>query len=587
MANKNSWKASAESRRKTAELKFWESVSNLYDGRLDFTGFQYQGSTSICFVSCVKHGPFKTKPTYLVNGYGCPTCGREKVKEAAFNKRLGFEGFVAKAKEAHGDLYSYPKQEYISNKNKLKIICSKHGEFLQKPDAHISGKGCPECANDAKRARNIVVSAITKESLLDRLIQSNQSWEYDLSSFKGMARNLKAVCPEHGQFYSTPNNMLRNSGCPGCGKKKMIAASTARRLTTEQWIEKAKIVHGEKYLYCDTIYDANGKMSVQCPKHGEFLTTSDHVYQATGCPRCSIHLSKAEDEIANLLKIYTKVEQRNRTIIKPLELDIFLPEHGVAIEYCGEYWHSYGDSEAEKLGMGKHYKKYALCAKMGIRLITIFESEWANRRNAIKRILLNSIGKTRGRLMARKCDIRRPQSAEAKNFFESYHPQGGNGNGEHYALYHKGKMVACMRFTLGANDRGVDSERVWTLSRYATRVNVVGGASRLFNAFLIERDPGVVKSFSDNRYFEGEMYKRLGFELESELPPDYMVWSSKIGLKPKSYYQRKLIPQRLCDHRIDDSFNPDEDKRTEAEMTYLMKCRRIYDCGKKRWVWRK
>ena len=587
MANQNSWKASAVSRRKIAELKFWESVSSLYGDSLDFTDFQYQGATASCFVSCIKHGSFKTKPTYLVNGYGCPSCGKEKIKEAAMGKRLGFDGFVSKAMEIHGNLYSYPEQEYVTNKDKVKIICSKHGEFWQKPNSHLSGKGCYECANDSKRARNSAVSALTKSGLLDRLIEANPSWEYDLSSFKGMAKNLRAICPEHGEFYSTPNNMLRNSGCPGCGERKMLAASAARKLTTEQWIERAKAVHGGKYLYCDTVYDPNGKIAVQCPKHGEFLTTSDHVYQATGCPRCSIHLSKSEDEIANLLKIYTEVDQRNRSLIKPLELDIFLPKHGVAIEYCGDYWHSHGDPASEKAGMAKHHKKYNLCAQMGIRLITIFESEWMGRRGAIKRILLNSIGKARGRLMARKCSVGRPTSAEARDFFELYHPQGGNGSGEHYALYHNGKIVACMRFALGANDRGVGAERSWTLSRYATRVNVVGGASRLFSAFREENDPDFVKSFSDNRYFEGEMYKRLGFELDAELPPDYMVWSHKVGLKPKSYYQRKFIPQRLLDHGIQDPFEPSTDNRTEAEMTYLMKCRRIYDCGKKRWVWRK
>jgi hypothetical protein len=81
------------------------------------------------------------------------------------------------------------------------------------------------------------------------------------------------------------------------------------------------------------------------------------------------------------------------------------------------------------------------------------------------------------------------------------------------------------------------------------------------------------------------MYERLGFVLEKELAPDYQVWSPKVGLKPKSKYQRRLIPARLKEHGVDDLFDPKTDPRSESEMTYLMGCGRIYDCGKKRWVW--
>ncbi len=144
-----------------------------------------------------------------------------------------------------------------------------------------------------------------------------------------------------------------------------------------------------------------------------------------------------------------------------------------------------------------------------------------------------------------------------------------------------------MRFAIGNNDRGAGAkDRVWTLSRYATSVTVAGAASRLFRAFLRDEKPDQVKSFSDNRLFEGGMYGRLGFVLEQEIDPDYQVWSQKVGLRPKSHYQRRVIQKRLNEHGIDERFDHEADPRTEMEMTYLMGARRIYDCGKKRWVWR-
>jgi hypothetical protein len=82
------------------------------------------------------------------------------------------------------------------------------------------------------------------------------------------------------------------------------------------------------------------------------------------------------------------------------------------------------------------------------------------------------------------------------------------------------------------------------------------------------------------------MYEQLGFTLEEDVGEDYVVWSPKIGIRPKPHYQRRVLPKRLEEHGVDDTFDPETDTRTEADMTYLMGCGRLYDCGKKRWVWK-
>lgn len=297
--------------------------------------------------------------------------------------------------------------------------------------------------------------------------------------------------------------------------------------------------------------------------------------------------SSGEEVLATYIETFSKVNRRNRVLIPPKELDIYVPDHKLAVEYCGMYWHSCRDQEQLKKNRSSHYQKYEATQKTGVRLITVFESEWVNRQPQIKRLLRNVLGKSKGRLMARKCDLALVSPKQARMFFEKYHIQGGAGTGKHYGLFWKGHLVACMRFTFGANDRGEAAKKAsWTLSRYATRLTVTGGASRLFKAFLKEESPIEVKSFSDNRYFSGDMYRALGFVLEKETSPDYQIWSRKLGLLPKSHYQRRNIPARLKDHGIEDDFDPKNDPRTELEMTFLMGAGRIYDCGKKRWVWR-
>jgi len=350
---------------------------------------------------------------------------------------------------------------------------------------------------------------------------------------------------------------------------------------------KASEIHKGQYTYVPGTYSGMHKnIGVVCPEHGGFFQSAHaHLKGAVGCTKCNHMKSAPEDAVAEMLEAHTKVIRRDRTMVSPKELDIYLPEKKLAIEYCGEYFHSSGDADSEPKMAEKHILKHKLCAEKGIRLITVFGSEWLEHNYAVRRLLRNAAGAGKGKLMARKCELRRVEHKDAVAFYERYHPQGGAGNGEHFGLYHTDKLVACMRFTLGSNDRGASRTRTWTLSRYATRVSVQGGASRLLKAFVSEKNPKTIKSFSDNRYFGGGMYTQLGFVLDEETAADYQVWHPKLGLMPKAAWQRRNIVSLAKRLGFEIGFDHETDPRTERDMTYLLGGRRIYDCGKKRWTW--
>lgn len=496
--------------------------------RYDFSRAHYTHALKpITGIVCSEHGVFQQYSAQLrKDGAGCPTCGEEK---RIRSRRMPAEEFVSRATELHNGKYDYRKTVYVNMTTKVTVICPIHGEFPISPIKHVhSLQGCPTCGANTRGKRLDVVKAA----------------------------------------------------------KKTAQAKINKFATTFE--EQARFVHGDKYEYKKSVYlGAQEKIEIVCKIHGSFMQTPEHhIKRSHGCPACSHLLSKQEAEIARFLSKFTPVVQRNRAIIKPKELDIYLPEHKLAVEYCGMYWHSHDNLQDELDNRGKHRDKHIACEKQGIRLLTIYEAEWKQHRYAIQRLLRNALGKNKGNVMARKCEVHKVDPYIARVFFDRYHPQGGNGSGEHYGLYYKEKLVACMRFTFGANDRGVAANRVWTLSRYATRVTVSGGASKLLNAFVKEQAPYEIKSFSDNRYFSGKMYQQLGFKLEEETKPDYQVWSPKLGLLPKTKYQRRELPKRLLEHGISDTFDPAIDTRTEVEMTYQMGARRIYDCGKKRWVWK-
>jgi hypothetical protein len=409
-------------------------------------------------------------------------------------------------------------------------------------------------------------------------------FSYAKAVFTGAKVPVIVTCALHGDFLIRPDNLIHGKGCKTC---MALGVSARCNAGTEGFISKATAIYGDKFDYSLVEYiDSHTKVRIVCNPHGEFQQTpTNHLTGKSGCTKCNHMKSRGEAAVASALSIFTKVIQRDHECIKPKELDIFLPEKNIAVEYCGEYWHSHGDAVDEANKSINHYNKFKACADAGVRLITLYESEWINRNYAVRRLLRNAAGSSRGKLMARKCALQKVSVQEAREFYERYHPQGGNGAGEHYGLYWNAKLVACMRFTLGANDRGNNKNRVWTLTRYATRVTVAGGASRLFKAFVNEYNPAQVKSFSDNRFFGGGMYAQLGFALVEESKPDYAVWHSKLGLLPKSHYQRRVLPARAEELGLDIQFDPETDPRTEKDITYLLGGRRIYDCGKKRWVW--
>ena len=505
-------------------------------------------------------------------------------------KKLTTEDFITKARAVHGDTYSYP-DPYINSGTYIRIICPIHGEFFQSPNAHVSQRqGCFQCGREATNA----ASKKRKPSLEDRLMQFRKvhgdRYDYSLVKYTNAHDNVDIICREHGVFPQTTHSHRKGRGCPKCAVGPQQARNTRRNKTVaEQFVARATLLHKGVFDYTGTVYTHNlNPITFRCIPHNRQLTqiAYNHLDGGNPCPQCNHMKSKDEEALGDMLSIFTSVERRDRQLIKPKELDIYLPEHKLAVEYCGIYYHSHSNAESEKRDKNQHAIKHQACADLGIRLITIFENEYKEHPYAVKRLLRNAIGKSKGKLMARKCEIRKVDIQEARGFYDKYHIQGGAGVGAHYGLYWKDKLVACMRFVFGANDRGTAAQgRCWTLGRYATRVTVSGGASRLFKAFLQEYNPKEVKSFSDNRYFGGGMYKQLGFVLENEITVDYQVWSQKIGIRPKAHYQHRDIPKRLLEHGCTDTYNPETDTRTEKEMTYLMGARRIYDCGKKKWLW--
>ena len=128
------------SKRKTFE-EFFNLAKEKYDGKYDYDKATYKDTHTKMRIICPEHGEFwQTPKAHLM--YECEKCSYEK-RGKQFRKTT--EDFIKRAREVHGDRYDYSKVFYETAKTPVCIICSKHGEFLQKPNDHLNGKGCPKC----------------------------------------------------------------------------------------------------------------------------------------------------------------------------------------------------------------------------------------------------------------------------------------------------------------------------------------------------------------------------------------------------------------------------------------------------------
>ena len=198
------------------------------------------------------------------------------------------ETFIQDANKIHNHKYDYSKVDYVNTDTKVQIVCIEHGEFLQTPNEHLKGHGCPKCAKDKKRKT-------TEQFIQEASFIHKNKYDYSKVYYQNNCTKVCIICPIHGEFWQSPKKHLMGAqGCPRCnlykGKKtkdvEHISFSTSVDLKTE-FIQKAILKHSSKYDYSKVEYiSSNTKVCIICPKHGEFWQTPHHHLEGRGCPKC-------------------------------------------------------------------------------------------------------------------------------------------------------------------------------------------------------------------------------------------------------------------------------------------------------------
>lgn len=287
----------------------------------DYSEIEYVNTTSEITVKCEHGHNFSMKARSFYKKVNCPECSRIK-----FEKQ-----FIEKARKIHGDKYNYDNINYINNDTPVIITCPIHGEFSQRPSDHLKGYGCSKCSGKYKPT--------TEEWIKKVAPIYNYKYDYSKVNYIDNKTPVTVICSIHGEFYPFPNNHAKGiSGCPKCAA---IDRHNKYAKTTEQFIEDARKVHGNKYDYSKVeYYNKSTEVIIICPKHGEFPQMPSSHLDGCGCSKCrnknqTLLFEKLKNSFPNVKILY---EVGNKTVpwLTSLRFDIYFPDYNIAIEYDGQ-----------------------------------------------------------------------------------------------------------------------------------------------------------------------------------------------------------------------------------------------------------
>lgn len=307
-------------------------------------------------------------------------------------------------------------------------------------------------------------------------------------------------------------------------------------------------------------------LKIKCLKcQKEFFSSEYASFIKCDCRRLRV-TSLEEKELREWIESFYNGEivTNSKNIINPLELDLYIPDKNLAIEFDGLWFHSEEHGKDENY----HLRKTELCESKGIKLIHIFENEWLEKKEIVKSIIKSALGIFDKKIYARKCVIKKILNKEYSQFLLKNHIQGYSIAPIRLGLFYQDELVSVISFGKSRFKRG-ETE----LIRFCSLLNtqVIGGFSKLLNHFIENFEySNPLISYVDRRYFNGKGYLLNGFEFISNTKPNYWYWKRGGTLESRLKYQKKNLPNIL------ESFDPN---LTEVQNMRMNGFNRIFDCG--------
>lgn len=395
-----------------------------------------------------------------IKGMRCHNCTIESLRlsEDFVRNELEKEGFKLLSK-------------YINSSKKIEFECPNgHRHNIPFRDWQ-RGQRCGKCSKVTKYDYEFVKEQFDKEDyklLSDKYINNKSKLEFE--------------CPNGHKHKIAFADWMKGQRCGMCSKKTRYGYSFVKNE-----IEK----DGYKLL-SETYSNNKTYIEVQCIKGHKYKVIFDNWVGGSRCKRCSCNgTSKGEQEMNAFVNQYVPTIQNDRTIIKPYELDIVIPSLHIAIEFCGDYWHS---TEAGKSPY-YHFNKWKSCYDKGWKLLTIFEYEWNEKRELVEDFILKNIGVFKQVLSAKNCEIREITKSVKDLFLNENYLLGTDKSALSFGAYYEDSLLSVM-----------------TVGEDSTANNIVNK-----HGYII--DGKCKKAILDIRLSNIYSYRKIGFKISKYIKP--------------------------------------------------------------------
>lgn len=283
--------------------------------------------------------------------------------------------------------------------------------------------------------------------------------------------------------------------------------------------------------------------------------------------------------IKGLLPEGELILSNDRKVLKPKELDIYVPSRNLAVEVNGVFWHSTNLLEEVAAYRRRHLDKTEACLVDGVQLIHVTDIEVMTKPELIKSVLASRLGVVGFKVAGRKCVVKSVNVGDVKAFLLENHLQGFVRSTINLGLYFEGELVQLMTF----GKARFKAKANYELLRLCTKRNysILGGSEKLFKHFVANYllSGETVLSYCDRRFFEGVVYTRLGFSFVRITSPNYVYLDKRCNYAGSRHdFQKHKLAKILL--------NFDASKSEIANM-FAHGYRIMFDCGNSVWEYRK
>jgi hypothetical protein len=213
---------------KITHQQFIEKANNIHNNKYEYPDIYINSDTKINIV-CPLHGRFMQVPYSHLNGNGCPKCANDLCAQL-FSKK--HDDFVIKANLIHNNKYEY-LEIYKNAHTKIEIECPIHKIFIQSPDKHLQGNGCPKCAGRIRKTK--------EQFVLEANLVHNNLYKYP-GNYINARTDIAIECSKHGLFYQVPDVHLNGCGCPTCSYNSSKPEM--------QWLDSLNIPNDNTHRHC-------------------------------------------------------------------------------------------------------------------------------------------------------------------------------------------------------------------------------------------------------------------------------------------------------------------------------------------------